>query len=520
MAGETPILELRGLSKQFGSVSALKDVDLSIARGEIHGLLGENGSGKSTLIKVLAGFHSPESGHLFIGGREVKLPLVPGAFRQYGLAFVHQDLGLIPSLSVLENLTIGEVCSGRYGWRIPWRTARIEARRTFADYGVELDPSAKVSDLRPVDRALLAIIRAAGEMKRDRDASDARGLLVLDEPTVFLPREDVNLLFALMREVVAGGDAVLFVSHDLDEVREITDRVTVLRDGSVVGTRAARAASTADLVELIIGRQLSSVGDGPDAAVADDVALAVTGLTTDTLSDVSFSVRRGEVLGLTGLVGSGFEDVPYALFGHTRRHAGRIALGGAILDVRHVTPVRALSHGFVLVPGDRQRDGAVGSLSITDNATLHVLRDFYNGIFLNRRQMRRRAEELMQRYDVRAAGADANYGSMSGGNQQKALLAKWMQTDPAYLLLHEPTQGVDIGARFEIFRLIGASVQQGMTVICASSDYEQLEAICNRVLIFRRGRIARELVGSEVTKDQITEQCLQSGNHETAEEFA
>ena len=503
-----PTLSIRGLSKTFGGVQALKQVDLTIMPGEVHGLLGENGSGKSTLIKVLAGFHQPEEGELEIHGARVKLPLNAGQFRGLGMSFVHQDLGLIPSLTVVENLRIAELAQPK-SWLISWGKERMRARKIFAKYGIVLDPAARVSDLLPVERALLAIVRAVEEMRVDA-AHAERGLLILDEPTVYLPKTGADKLFSLVREIVNTGASVLFVSHDLDEVAEITDRVTVLRDGRNVGTVVTSEAQVGQFVEMIIGRRLTILETQHHDVSGKELRASVRGLTGGSLTDLSFDLHAGEVLGVTGLAGSGFEQIPYLLFGAWRPQAGRIALDGNDLDLTKMIPSRAIALGMALIPADRQKDGSVGSLPIVDNITLQVLPKYFNGVKLDRRAMVADAQAGMTEFDVRPNNAKLTYGSLSGGNQQKALLAKWMQTGPSLLLLHEPTQGVDVGARQQIFKMIRDAAEDGMAVICASSDYEQLAAICDRVFVFSRGSILSLLSGSEVTKERITEQCYNS----------
>ena len=499
-----PALVLRGVSKHFGGVRALVDVDLTVGGGEIHGLLGENGSGKSTLIKILAGFHVPDAGTLEVHGRSVDLPLPPGRFRELGISFVHQDLALLSSLTVVENLRAGMIVRSRLRPYVSWSAERRRAREVFARYGVSMDPSATVADLRPVERALLAIVRAMEEI---REVHDSDGLLVLDEPTVFLPRADTEHLFALVREITAGGGAVLFVSHDLDEVHEITDRVTVLRDGHVVGTVATADATADQLVEMIIGRSLEAFSVRKDGSRDDVVRATVQRLSGAGVTDVSFQLHEGEVLGITGLAGSGFESVPYLMYGAWPAESGDLVVGEEHHPLSGMRPHRAIAAGMALIPADRQRDGAVGTLPVTDNMTLPDLASYRVGLRLRRDRMRRRTGELMSTFDVRPAEPGFDYGALSGGNQQKALLAKWLQMSPSLILLHEPTQGVDVGARQQIFATIRAAADAGASVVCASSDYEQLAMICDRVLVFGRGRVGRELAGDDVTKDRITEQC-------------
>lgn len=513
-AAQHPRLSLRNLSKSFGGTQALRGVDLDVLPGEVHGLLGENGSGKSTLIKVLAGFHEPDGGELHVDGEAVSLPLATGRFRQLGMSFVHQDLGLVESLSVLENLRVAEIAASRSRFGISWRRERARARATFKGYGVVLNPTATVATLRPVERALLAIVRAIEEI---RSVGRGHGLLILDEPTVFLPKEGVERLFALVRDAAAAGTSVLFVSHDLDEVRAITDRVTVLRDGSLVATVVTADTSETQFVEMIIGRQLAALPDVRHTDLTEKrVGVAVEGLTGASVRDVSFAMHEGEVVGLTGLIGSGFEEVPHLLYGGRQATAGLLTIHGVPIDVTRLKPAGAIRAGLALIPADRKTEGSVGSLPVDENVALSVLDRYFNGVVLDRRRMRRETGKLMQDFDVRPNDPSLPYGALSGGNQQKALLAKWFQTEPRLLLLDEPTQGVDVGARQQIYELIRTAAQErGMHVLCASSDYDQLASLCDRVLVFGRGRVWRELVGVEVTKERIIEQSYAAMAAET-----
>ena len=501
---QAPRIEIRGLSKSFGGTQALRDVDLTVLPGEVHGLLGENGSGKSTLIKILAGFHQPDAGELHIDGAPVRLPLAPGQFRGLGMSFVHQDLGLVESLTVLENLRVAELAAPPSRLRISWRRERARAREAFERYGLRLDPAATVAQLKPVERALLAIARALEEI---RAVGRGHGVLVLDEPTVFLPREGVERLFALVRAAAGEGASILFVSHDLDEVREITDRVTVLRDGALVATVVTADTSDDAFVEMIIGRELGALAEPVHADFSGrEVAVSVKGLSGATVADVSFDVHVGEIVGLAGLIGSGFEEIPYLLYGARQASAGRMELHGDEIDLTNVTPTQANAARIALIPADRKNDGSVATLPVGENVALSVLDRYHNGVVLNRRRMAREMRELLDEFDVRPSDPSLAYGALSGGNQQKALLAKWFQTSPLLLLLDEPTQGVDVGARQQIFELLRAAGERGTEIVCASSDYEQLALLCDRVIVFGRGQVWRELRGADVTKDRIIEQ--------------
>jgi ribose transport system ATP-binding protein len=505
-ATDAPLaLEFRNLSKTFGGQKALSGVNFQLRHAEVHGLLGQNGSGKSTLIKVLAGYHAPEPGsELYVAGRRVPLPLAPGRFRALGISFVHQNLGLMPSLTVVENLLIGRIAASN-SVAVSWRREARGTRDLFRRYGLAIDPGATVGKLSAVERALLAIVRAVEEMRGFAQAS-AHGVLVLDEPTPFLPRQDVEQLFALIRTVVGAGAAVVFVSHDVDEVLQITDRATVLRDGRVAGTIETPQATKENLVRLIIGRALAPAVRGAAPAGAAAGTVAVEALHGPFIDGLSLRIGPGEIVGLTGLLGSGYEQVPYLLYGATPAAAGRLVVAGAAHDLTRFTPAKAMARGIVLIPGDRAGAGVIGTLPIVDNVTMPVLGRF-GAWRLARRRMLRAAAELGRRFDVTPNRPALPISALSGGNAQKVVLGKWLQVEPRLLLLDEPTQGVDVGARFKVFEAIRAAATGGAAVLCASSDYEQLASLCDRVLILSRGRIATELAGADLSKESIAEHC-------------
>ena len=500
-----PVLRVEGIAKTFGGARALAGIGFEVQPGEVHGLLGRNGSGKSTLVKILAGYHAPDpGGRLAINGEAVELPLRPGDFRHHGIAFLHQNLGLVTSLTVLENLRIGSITRGARP--IGWRAERAAAAAALTRYGIVVDPAARIDALAPVDRALVAIVRAVEDITRAHAASGRPGLLVLDEPTPFLPRDGVARLFSLVRRVVAEGSAVIFISHDIDEVREITDCVTVLRDGAVVGACRTREVSHGDIVELIVGRRLVAAQRAPAAAIRHAPFVELAGIRGGTVRPASFAIGRGEVLGLTGLIGSGYADVPYLLFG-ARRGVGRLVLAGTAHDLAAMTPRRALALGMALLPGDRQGASGIDTLPVVDNLFIPDLARFLRGGRLQRGMMMREARQLGQTYEVQPNEPSLPLAALSGGNAQKVLLARWMNRAPRLLLLDEPTQGVDVGTRQQIFAALRTAAAGGMAVVCASSDVEQLAEVCDRVLVFARGLIVAELSGAALGKDAIAEAC-------------
>ena len=532
-------LSFVGLSKTFGGTRALSKVCLDVLVGEIHGLVGQNGSGKSTLIKVLAGFYEPDAGSkLSIDGAPVRLPLRPGDCSQYGISFVHQDLALIPSLTILENLRVNELCL-KPRWYISWKEEIRATKELLEEFELDLDPLTKIEEVDVGSRALLAILRAMDGMRKGRssllanpaplnaekdsafersrandlngpdEAKQRSGLLVLDEPTPFLARTDVERLFALARRIKAQGASVLFVSHDLDEVLDLTDRVTVIRDGTVVGTFVSEEVTKSDLVEQIIGHPLSmATGKTSEKQNLKDGTppITVSDLTGEYVHGVSFDLREGEILGMSGLLGSGFTDVPYLLFGAKQAGAGILRIRESSYSLTDINPSIAVEKGIALIPVDRRGQGVVEELSIVENISLPVLKDF-GPWRLQLSNLRRSANNLIRDFDVRPADPESRVGNLSGGNQQKVLLAKWLQTNPKMILLHEPTQGVDVGARQQIYLILKEQAATGTMIICASSDYEELATLCSRVLIFSHGRIVEELVGTQLTKDAIAQRC-------------
>lgn len=507
-----PALLVRDLSKTFGGARALKRVSLEVGAREIHGLLGQNGSGKSTLVKLLAGFHAPDpGGRVEISGKPAELPLGAAELARRGVAFVHQNLGLVPTLTVLENLRIGSLTSGNR-WRIDWRHERREARAALGRFEIDIDPLVRLESLSQVDRARVAIVRAFETIREAQADRHSSGLLLLDEPTPFLPRQGVEQLFGLVRSVVAQGASVIFIAHDLDEIREITDCATVLRDGEVAGTFRTAETSREALIEHIVGRRITRYRTGERELPALPPPVQIRGLRGPRVRDLSLELRAGEIVGLTGLVGAGHEQVLYHLCGALPpgaggASAGEVEIGGARQALPGLDPKRALAAGIMLLPGDRQNASGIGSLSIIDNLFIPDIASFFRGGRLRRAAMGDAAAEIIATYDVRPGDPRMPLSQLSGGNAQKVLLAKWLKLGPRLLLLDEPTQGVDVGARQQLLGAVRAAADAGACVLCASSDHEQLADLCDRVLILARGAVIATLQGAELTKAHIGESC-------------
>ena len=528
-ASAPPAVEVRNISKDFGSNRALDSVDLSIGQGEVVGLVGQNGSGKSTLVKVLSGVHEPEpGGRLFVSGEEVPLPLLPGQASEIGLSFVYQNLALAGGLTVLENLTLGQrIAGGIRAWApINWLTEHRSASAVLDRYGVRLDLDRRTGELAPVDQARLAIIRAAEDLRRYRTRSGYKhSVLVLDEPTVFLPEEDVENLFDVIRAVVAEGAGVLFISHDLVAVRSITDRVVVLRDGRVVADVAAGEYDEQALVDLIVGTSARSAQDAPAeearpvetalaprepaGAPSEGENVAVEHLTDGRLADLSFDISAGEILGVAGLIGSGAEDLPYLLFGAREAESGTLRLGSKTFRIAALSPQRSVRERIALVPADRQLLGLSEQLALWENIVMLVEDEHYRGGVFHRNELVALAREAIARFEIRPPLAHAVTSTFSGGNQQKALLAKWLIARPRLLLLHEPTQGVDVGARRDIYRFVKSAAALGQTaVLWVTTDFGELAEVCDRVIVLSEGRPVATLTGEELSDDAITAAAL------------
>ncbi len=503
-------LEIRNLSKRFDGALALDDVSLSVARGEVHGLLGSNGSGKSTLIKVLAGFHTPQPGAtISLYGEPLSLPVSGPQARQRGLAFVHQHLGLIPSLTVTENLYLGKLATAD-NWNINWDIAHQQTRDVFARFALTLDPTAEVGSLSAVQQALLAIIRAfVSVQEASSDNADRPGVLILDEPTPFLPASGVEQLFDLVRQCTKLGASVIFVSHDIDEVLQITDRATVLRDGQLIDTVVTAQTSHSEFVERIIGHQIEPTSARKTRTGTTTIEVKSAASTTG-LGPLSFSIGGGETLGVTGLIGSGFDDLPALLYGSQSNGSGELHVAGRVLKLARLNPEQALKAGVVYLPADRLGEAGVGSLSVADNMCLPVLAKLKTRLRLRQQQVDQHALDLATTAGVKPLAPALPLAALSGGNAQKALMAKWLQVKPQLLLLNEPTQGVDVGAREQIWAALASTAEAGAAILVASTDYDQLAQICDRVLIFSRGQIVAELTASELNKKTIAEYCYRS----------
>lgn len=492
-------LRIHAISKTFTGTPALNSIELSIQAGKIHVLIGQNGSGKSTLIKILSGFHTPDPGGTVTVGESALEFGSPLQGQKLGLRFVHQDLGLIPSCSVLDNLLVGLGYPTRFG-TVRQGSARRVATEMLRSYELDVDPDQLVSTLSPAQRTGIAVARALQD-----DPLFPPRVLVLDEPTAALPEHEVDHLLATLRRVASRGVAVLFVTHHLDEVFRIADQVTVLRDGSVVATNPTDSIDRPTLVRHLTGADLLDEPQtmAPSSRHTGTPALLVDSLDGTLLRSVSFTVSPGDIVGVCGLTGSGRETVLGSLVGAVPGSVGHVEVDGKEFSPRR--PDWAIRSGIGYLPADRKIGGGIMTLSAAENLTLPHLRPFWSKFRLHRKEESRVVKTWFEQLQIRSKGGiDGQLQFLSGGNQQKVLFAKWLRLSPAVFLLDEPTQGVDIGAKVELHRQLQAAAKRGMAVVLASTDIEEVCAVCTRVLVMRSGRIVKELEGDALSAVAIT----------------
>jgi ribose transport system ATP-binding protein len=489
MNGSTPIVETRGLTKRFFGTLALDAVDFSLRRGEIHALIGENGAGKSTLIKILAGVYLPDSGTVAMKGQVVH----PHA-QHLPIAFVHQDIGLVEDLSVGENVAMVAGFPRRFGL-IDWEAVWSQAREIYRLMEVDApDPRRLVQTLNSAERAVLGIVRALS-LKAE--------VIVLDEPTAALPEPDALLLFGILKNLRAHGTSVIYVTHRLGELFNMADRVTVFRDGRVVRTGDIAEATPIGLVQDMLGRRVESTQISHQGPAHTKPLLSVRGLHVEQWGPIDFDIAAGEIVGLVGLRGAGQESVGRAICGALPAGSGSIALGGRQLPNRDTIADR-MAQGIALAPGDRTRDSTFAGMNVTENL-------FPNPDIAGRKPWSlgfTRAEAgatrgLMEKFDIRPRNESALIDWLSGGNQQKVVLARWLTSKAKVLVLEEPTAGVDVGAKLAIHGMLRRAAEQGAAILIVSSDFEEVAALCDRAVIINRGRVGAELHGDALTVDGL-----------------
>ncbi len=485
-----PLLGAQSVSKSFAGVEVLRDVDLDLMPGEIHALLGENGAGKSTFAKIVAGVHRPTRGTLRLNGTPVDVAS-PIVAQKLGITLIHQEPISFPDLSVAENLVLGRTGGGWFG-RVPWAEMTRDANRLMDLLGVRIDVTRPMRGLSIADQQMVEIARAL--------ASDSR-LIIMDEPTAPLTPKEVATLFTIARRLRDEGRTIVFISHRLEEVRALCDRVTIFRDGNKIATDTIGNLSDGDIIRLMIGRPLKEYLHKTRSQIGE-VALKVEGLTLPgVFNDISFDVRKGEIVGLGGLVGAGRTDVARAIFGVAPAAAGTVSIDGKRVTIGD--PAQAIDLGLAFVPEDRAVAGIFRTLPVEQNITAAVPGLIAPSGFIRRALEKAMATDSVRRLSIRLASLRQPIGELSGGNQQKAILARWLLTDPGVLILDEPTRGIDIGVKAEFYDMIGELAASGRAILLISSELPELLALCDRILVMSEGRLTADIPRAEATQEAI-----------------
>ena len=493
-----PLLRMAGIAKRFPGVKALDDVDLEVEQGEVHGLLGENGAGKSTLLKILAGAQQPDAGTIEFEGATVVLP-TPRAAQDLGIVTIYQEFNLLPEMTVAENIFLGrEPIAGPF---VNWPELRRRTEELGQRYGLDLPAGQRVKELSVAQQQMVEIARALSMRSR---------LIVMDEPTSALSERETRRLFAIVRELKRAGISTIFVTHRLPEVMQICDRVTVLRDGKPSGKAAIADIGIDDIIRMMVGRtgtelfkQLPDRSPGPP--VLKVAGLTASGAANDpravVLRDVSFELKRGEILGIAGLVGSGRTELARAIFGADPIVAGAVSLDGRVLRIRG--PQDAIEAGIGLVPEDRKQQALFLDLAVRENLSITALSRFVRYGFVRSREERSIVEQYRKALNIRMASSEQKVRNLSGGNQQKVVLARWLALKPRVLIVDEPTRGIDVGAKAEVHQLLHDLAISGIGIIAISSELPEVMAISDRILIMRAGRLAGEIARKDASEERL-----------------
>jgi ribose transport system ATP-binding protein len=490
--GDLDLLHMRGISKSYDGTRALREVDFSAAVGEVHAIVGENGAGKTTLIKVLAGAVHADEGKILLGGKpvEVRTPLDA---RRLGIRAVHQEFSLVPHLTVTENILMGQMPTGRLKWWIDWSEAHRRAEEIFQEIGfVGIDVRTPVSRLSVSHQQMVEIAKAVAERPR---------ILILDEPSAVLSYDELKRLFALIQTLKEESAVILYISHRLDEVFEVADRITVLRDGELVGTVRAQEADEGQLIKMMVGRTLGEIYPLRRTQPGEEI-LRVEGLSReDSFVDVSFTLARGEILGLFGLVGSGRTQLARCIFGADAPSSGEIRLDGEVLRLK--SPHEAVKVGIALLTEDRTRDGLVMSCSMRDNVSLATLEQVSRWGFLNQRRQDAQVRSKVEELAIRPPEIRRLVRQLSGGNQQKVALAKWLLSQAKVLILDEPTRGVDVATKVDIYHIVGDLAERGVGILFISSELLEILGMSDRALVMREGRLVGEFTRAQASEESL-----------------
>lgn len=482
-------LQLKNITKTYPGVLALDDVSLDIIEGEVHALVGENGAGKSTLIKTCTGAITPDKGTIVIKGREFS-GLTPATSAQNGVGVIYQEFNLVDELSVAENIFLGRAI--RKGLVIDQKAMEREAAKIFEQFDIKIDPRELVGNLTIGFQQLVEIAKAISQNAK---------MLIMDEPSAPLTQTEVHALYAMVEKLKAAGVTIVYISHRMDEIFRLADRITVLRDGQKVKTMDTSDTHLDELVTLMVGRELKETYPARKDCISDEVMLKVENLTGEIVKDISLEIRRGEVLGLAGLIGSGRTEFAELLFGYKQKKSGRVTLEGKEVNPR--IPKDAIATGIALVPEDRKKLGALLDLTIKDNISISVLERLSKFFTVNTKEEQKIADHYKEAIQIKTPNLDQKIKNLSGGNQQKVIIAKWLATHPTLVIFDEPTRGIDVGAKSEIYALVNSLVESGKAVLMISSEMEEVMGMSDRILVLHEGKVTGELERKDFNQETI-----------------
>lgn len=495
------ILELQHITKEFPGVKALSDVNFNLKKGEVHALIGENGAGKSTLIKILAGVYTATEGEIVFEGKKYD-SLTPKQAKDIGIGIMHQELNLVNELSVMENMFLGRYPK-KGGVILDRQAMREKAREILKTLDIDLDPDTLVRDLTVGYQQMVELARAILENAK---------ILILDEPTAPLTDKEVNTLFEFIERAKRQGISIIYISHRLEEIFQITDRITVLRDGEYISTLNTADTNRDELTKLMVGRDVKNIYVRHKPIEDQSVILDVRHVSGNGVSDISFSLKRGEILGFAGLIGAGRTEFAGLLYGVHKIDSGEILYKGEPYVPK--APGRSIENGIAFVPEDRKQQGLLLEMSVRENTSMSVLRKLSRGMVVNRRKERELVGEYKEKMNIKTASYEQKVKNLSGGNQQKVVLAKALAIAPEIVIIDEPTRGIDVGARQEIYQLMNEIVEQGKAVIMISSDMEELLGMSDRVIVFCEGQVRGELNREEFAAEQVLKYASMTGNKE------
>ena len=493
MERENVLLRMEGISKSFPGVKALDNVQLTVRAGTVHALMGENGAGKSTLMKCLFGIYSKDAGHIYLEGREVNFKSSREALDN-GVAMVHQELNQALKRNVMDNIWLGRYPHMKGLPLVSEKQMYADTMRVFNELDVQVDPKMLMSKMPVSQRQMVEIAKAVSFNSK---------IIVLDEPTSSLTEQEVEHLFRIINMLRDRGCGIIYISHKMDEILRISDEVTIMRDGQYIATRPSNELTKAEIIRLMVGREMTNQFPPKLDTASDEDIMRVEGITAQysLLSDVSFSLKKGEILGVAGLDGSGRTELLENIFGAATRKSGRIFKGDR--EIANKTPREAIRNGFALLTEERRATGIFGILDIRANTVIASLKNYLSGIFLSSRQMSEKTDEMIQAMSIKTPSQKTKIQSLSGGNQQKVIFGRWILTNPDILLLDEPTRGIDVGAKYEIYQLIQRLAKEGKSVIMVSSEMPELLGVCTRILVMSGGRLAGEVDTDNTSQEEI-----------------